>query len=239
MKFPISRILCTLAGLAAVLGAQPTLADDSEVFTSSTFTTGVGARPNVLFIMDTSGSMDSEVTVYDPTKTYTGSCDAATSTGATANSNPSRRTAPPPRASSRWMQQPLPHLVHRHGGQWLVERRACSSSTSTGTRLGRPGRRCPDRKVECEGDSGNHGDTIASSTGKRQQSVRAQWQPAPHRWGSASSNNQVNWGAKPRVSFYSANYINWYFGGGEGVARDAPGDRQGRGHGHDQHPARA
>ena len=72
----ISRILCTLAGLVALLGSPPTLADDSEVFTSSSFTTSTGTRPNVLFVIDTSGSMDSEVTVYDPAQTYTGSCDA-------------------------------------------------------------------------------------------------------------------------------------------------------------------
>ena len=51
MKSPVTRILCTLAGLTAMLGSQPSLADDSEVFLSSTFTTGAGARPNVLFIM--------------------------------------------------------------------------------------------------------------------------------------------------------------------------------------------
>ena len=76
MKFPTSRILCTLTGLAAVLCAQPTIADDSEVFTSSAFTTGVGARPNVLFIMDTSGSMDGEVTSMIGPRPIPGSCDA-------------------------------------------------------------------------------------------------------------------------------------------------------------------
>ena len=78
MKTSITRILCTLAGLVAVLGAPaPAVADDSEVFTSSDFVTGNSVRPNVLFIMDTSGSMDSEVTVYDPTKTYDGPCSTA------------------------------------------------------------------------------------------------------------------------------------------------------------------
>ena len=102
MKFPISRILSTLTGLAAVLCAPPTIADDSEVFTSSAFTTGVGARPNVLFIMDTSGSMDGEVIIYDPLKTYTGSCDTGYVYWGTANNSTCRRIAPRPRASSRW-----------------------------------------------------------------------------------------------------------------------------------------
>ena len=39
---------------------------------------------------------------------------------------------------------------------------------------------------------------------------------APTAGATTTSNNQVNWGGKPRASFYSANYINWYYGGGAG-----------------------
>jgi hypothetical protein len=72
MKFTNYRVLCLLVGLASVLGAQPAVADDSEVFTSSAFKTGEGVRPNVLFVIDTSGSMDSEVITYDPSIVYPG-----------------------------------------------------------------------------------------------------------------------------------------------------------------------
>ena len=76
MKFTNYRVLCLLVGLASVLGAPPAVADDSEVFTSSAFKTGEGVRPNVLFVIDTSGSMDSEVITYDPSIVYPGTCDA-------------------------------------------------------------------------------------------------------------------------------------------------------------------
>ena len=77
MKPLNSRILSTIAGcLAVFLSASPAaVADDSEVFTSASFTAGAGVRPNVLFIIDTSGSMDGAVNVYDGSVTYSGSCD--------------------------------------------------------------------------------------------------------------------------------------------------------------------
>jgi len=60
MKSSVTRIFCTLAGLVAVVGAPaPAMADDSEVFTSADFISDNSVLPNVLFIMDTSGSMDS------------------------------------------------------------------------------------------------------------------------------------------------------------------------------------
>jgi len=56
-----------LTGIAA--------ADDTEIFTQVL----PPADPNILFIVDTSGSMDSDVVVsqdFDPTVTYPGNCPA-------------------------------------------------------------------------------------------------------------------------------------------------------------------
>ena len=112
----------------AVLGSQPTLADDSEVFTSSAFTTGDSARPNVLFIMDTSGSMDSEVTVYDPAMTYTGTCDAGYVYWATVEHIRSAGLRHD-HAQVHAGVKPLPHIVHRACGPMAGGTGACSSST--------------------------------------------------------------------------------------------------------------
>jgi type IV pilus assembly protein PilY1 len=62
------------AGLAAfVVGSVPVHADDTEIYVGATAT---AKRPNVLFIMDTSGSMGTTETVeldpYDPTEIYSG-----------------------------------------------------------------------------------------------------------------------------------------------------------------------
>src|SRR2546421_5321201 len=64
------------ATLAVVVCGRSALADDSEIFTGSS---SAGAQPNILLILDTSGSMASPVTMqtpYDPTKTYAGSCSS-------------------------------------------------------------------------------------------------------------------------------------------------------------------
>src|SRR5205807_3387943 len=64
------------AALAVIVCGPSALADDSEIFTGSS---SAGAQPNILLILDTSGSMASPVTTqtpYDPTKTYAGACSS-------------------------------------------------------------------------------------------------------------------------------------------------------------------
>jgi type IV pilus assembly protein PilY1 len=69
-----SVVYGALVGIAA---GAPVLADDLEIYQSQP---SVGARPNVLFIIDTSASMDGDVEVtpapYEPDTEYTGSCSA-------------------------------------------------------------------------------------------------------------------------------------------------------------------
>src|SRR5262245_37641032 len=189
MKFPISRILCTLAGMAAVLGSQPTLADDSEVFTSTTFTTGAGARPNVLFIIDTSGSMDSEVIVYDRNVTYTGSCDAGYVYWGTSN------TAVPPDCTTTTNKFTLDNNRCRtaYNGMlangWYNGRPQQLNSAASGWQNLVAG---ANRKVEREGDRGNHGNLPGSSPGSGTNLYARNGSAGSgeaSRWGNASSNN--------------------------------------------------
>lgn len=69
------RAVC-LGALFALMVTMPAFADDSEIYTAQQ---PKGARPNVLFIMDTSGSMDTKVeqsiAAYEPGTTYIGVCD--------------------------------------------------------------------------------------------------------------------------------------------------------------------
>src|SRR5688572_3632797 len=71
----LSGLFSALLGCMSVTLGAPAYADDSEVFTNSSFL-ATGVRPNILFVIDTSGSMDTKVNVYDPEKTYTGACPA-------------------------------------------------------------------------------------------------------------------------------------------------------------------
>lgn len=64
------------AGMIAAGHVSVVHADDTEIFLPPS--AAAAMQPNILFIMDTSGSMDTKVTIrkkYDPSKTYPGSCD--------------------------------------------------------------------------------------------------------------------------------------------------------------------
>ena len=69
-----------ITALYVFMAGSPLYADDTEIYTGNTIG-GPGINPNVLFIVDTSGSMTSNVTTthadYDPTVTYTGSCSTS------------------------------------------------------------------------------------------------------------------------------------------------------------------
>ena len=77
MKLSTTRFVALLGGLLWTLGATVTaLADDTEIFFGQATST---SAPNIMFIFDTSGSMDTQVTTtapYNPGTTYagTGSC---------------------------------------------------------------------------------------------------------------------------------------------------------------------
>ncbi len=67
------------AAIITLLIGSSALADDTEIFFGST-SASTGA-PNILLVLDTSGSMDNLVTstiAYDPAETYTGNCSSST-----------------------------------------------------------------------------------------------------------------------------------------------------------------
>lgn len=73
-----SSILYAFCAAALTVGAAPPVqADDVEIYLGEPTPQSVESRPNILFVMDTSGSMGTKVTTqttYDPSETYTGSC---------------------------------------------------------------------------------------------------------------------------------------------------------------------
>lgn len=77
MRTLTNHRLAFLLGLLWILCvAAPAMAEDTEIYVGLGATQSA-AKPNVLFILDTSGSMGSIVQgdQYDPTQTYTGTCD--------------------------------------------------------------------------------------------------------------------------------------------------------------------
>ena len=74
------RQLATVAVAAVItlMASAPARADDTELFVGPAVTASP-SRPNILFVMDTSGSMANTVQSklpYSATTTYSGSCDA-------------------------------------------------------------------------------------------------------------------------------------------------------------------
>ena len=64
------------ASLFVIVCGRSALADDSEIFTGSS---SAGSQPNILLILDTSGSMASTVVTqaaYNPVTTYAGACSS-------------------------------------------------------------------------------------------------------------------------------------------------------------------
>ena len=78
MKAQERNIIGTCAGiLLALIAGSSAVADDTELLLV-TPSTAQDLQPNILFIIDTSGSMDSvEETIepYDSTLSYAGDCD--------------------------------------------------------------------------------------------------------------------------------------------------------------------
>jgi hypothetical protein len=74
-----SRSLTFLLGaVLALAGGAGVRADDTEIFVTQAGA-GTDNQPNILFVLDTSGSMSTDVTTqvpYDPGTTYTGACPA-------------------------------------------------------------------------------------------------------------------------------------------------------------------
>jgi type IV pilus assembly protein PilY1 len=66
--------------IVAMTTGFPLLADDTEIYLGD-LDFSADIRPNILFIIDTSGSMGTSVTVsngsYDPATSYSGDCDAS------------------------------------------------------------------------------------------------------------------------------------------------------------------
>jgi type IV pilus assembly protein PilY1 len=193
-----------LAGLAAwTLAAGAAFADDTEIFVNQGASAGV--RPNVLFVVDTSGSMNGLVQLdrppYDPAQTYSGECsndrvyfqrDTATGTpdcdadevafDADDNSCAASVTALGGTAG-RWTGRAL---------QWVED-------DARWRALGREG---DGSFVECQADSGLHGeDASAAARFARNGDGASPW--------STDSNRELDWGVATVYTFFGGNYLNW------------------------------
>lgn len=194
--------------LSALLG--PALsgalsADDTEVYVGSNQV--MDARPNLVFIIDTSGSMSTEVTlakpVYDPTVTYSGTCDAGSIFWGKGDTPPSCSSDHYIARTSFKCNDADEALFGTSGSGFYTGRAARYKSRSKGDRWDSLDSDVHSEWVECEADWGVHGETTGSTA----------VYPADERKGgpwTSTNNSSIRWkNTGSTYTFYSANYINW------------------------------
>lgn len=198
------RGLALLGGLlcASLAGAPLVVADDTELFVNYA---GSVPPPNVLFIIDTSGSMDGIVesqATYDPGRTYLGDCVAGRIYWRDDAGNP------PTCSTGRWIEESAlvcdaAREAFAFGAGRLTDHIAqYSVAESRWKNLSSDDH---EGLVECEDDRGEHGD--GSSTTR----VYAADGDSDNPW-SASQADEINWYGFRTRTLYSANYLNWYHG---------------------------
>jgi type IV pilus assembly protein PilY1 len=211
-----TRLLSATVGCAAFLAGAPAHADDSEVFTNATVI-AAGAKPNVLFIVDTSGSMDTLVNVFNPAKSYSGACDpnkiywrtedtntppdCATTTQWVSVSNNRCRAAATGMGSSGWWRGRTQQLIRQNAAGNAL------NPTFWGNAV--PGY---DSKLECRDDDQVHGDLPGTTApgGENKRARNGSGISDTNRWGNNGAGSLLDWSTKQRISMYSGNYANWY-----------------------------
>lgn len=192
------------AGLLLALGAgmPPALADDTELML---LMPDVEVRPNILFMLDTSGSMDDEVRTkepYNPNNTYPGTCNAAavywTDVDVVPNCDTDQYVL-----KSAFVCAAASGQLTGIGSytDTMVQYRATADPDVIRWQTLQSGN--TEGLVECMADSGNHG---GGTTGE----VYATNDPgSPF---TSDPDRELAWGSAPATVTYTAydgNYLNW------------------------------
>jgi len=208
MSVTRKRSTWVLAGMLwALASGAPSFADDTELFVSST-TAFPDAKPNILFIIDTSGSMTNPVVTqatYDPLFSYGGACDASRVYWRRGSGNP------PDCSTDRWFNRTAfmcDAAMQAFMSAGFYNDRMAQYDPNSDDRWERLNRNQKSRLVECQDDQGLHGD------GSDVDEVWAQDGDDSELW-SDDSNDEVAWGNSPTdriYTTYDGNYLNWYYG---------------------------
>ncbi len=214
-----------LAGLASALLAVGASADDTEIYTS---TDSLGVNPNILFIIDTSGSMEAEVevSVYDPAVDYEappGSTECADDriyVGGISTTHPGCDTnywfeESKFRCDAGWEQLDIDGIGEGTGffvdriGRWNGNYDGWYDLHNTFYN-----HRSVSLHYECRDDHGDHGFDDSST-------YRYIRNGSSGPWGWSSSTARDIWDGIPNRTLYSGNYLNWYHyhGGATGATK--------------------
>ncbi len=203
MNAGCKQALWVLSGMLIVFGAAaPAAAQDVELFIADGDPTNTGAQPNILFIVDNSGSMGATVTTQVPwnaADTYTGCYDTDaiyfSSNGNKPGCNSNRyvwKTANFCDAS----KAPLAGL-----GQYSGDLLAWRSNRNRWEALNRNRK---NREMECRDDRGVHGQNTGDAAVWASSSNAGPW--------TTSLSNEPTWNRS--YTLYDGNWLNWDSSGG-------------------------
>jgi type IV pilus assembly protein PilY1 len=215
MKLLRSHTTWIMAGFAwALVAGAPALADDTELFVGTTGA-GAGTQPNILLVIDTSGSMGDTVTTqstYSSSTVYPGSCSTSRVYWSSGTSGP------PNCGTSQYVdasymvcqaaQDAFDLDAGRYTGTIAQYDSVKNGSTDTANRWETLAWGRNDEYVECEADNGVHG----QATGNAE--VYPRDNANPIKWTSNASQG-IDWNASPTnttYTLYEGNYLNWYYG---------------------------
>ena len=205
------------AALAALITHAPlALADDTEVYVSNGT---AGTQPNILFIVDTSGSMSTNVTipaVYDPATTYSGSCSSSRIYWSTNSTPPSCSTDQwiPTTTTKNTCNASIAAFASTgrftdQAAMWRRDWGLFGERSWTDQRWQSLQAGANNHELECEDDSGNHGS--AAGVWYADKDARN----SANKWNSSPSKKYAY---TTTYNFWSANYLNWWAStGGSGT----------------------
>jgi type IV pilus assembly protein PilY1 len=210
MKTTASRYFSFAAAAALTALACAASADDTEICTG-TGNAVSAQKPNILFIIDTSGSMDTKVVTqvpFDPATAYGGGCDPTLvyfSDGSDPNNIPrcNNRNSFPLAA----FKCAAGTTAMAAGGYYVADRAARWRGNGPRWRSVNANSNVGDY-VECREDAGVHGDGVNNSKLWAADQNNGPW--------TANQAQAIGWnqnGADQSYVFYSANYLNWINGG--------------------------
>jgi type IV pilus assembly protein PilY1 len=208
MNLQTRRVTWTSAGLVLALTAgMPVVADDTELMLS---TPNTGGKPNILFILDTSGSMDDEVLTqepYDAAVTYgdgVDDCDPNSIYWTDVDNAPDCGTATQFVAKSSFKCVSANGQLMGIGSyaDTMVQYRATGVPDVSRWQELQPGNATD--LVECQADAGEHGDGTAGELWASNGSNDAPF--------TSNENIELGWGSAPAsvtYTVYDGNYLNW------------------------------
>ena len=211
MKPTAARFLSLTAAAMLTAMSCASVADETEIFVG-TGNAVSGQLPNILFVIDTSGSMDTQVMTqepFNPATTYTGPCNAARvyyTSGSDANSTPScsNDNSSVPAAAFKCAAATtgftaVGYFLSDRAAQWRTQGKKTQWNSITVNNSATA-------YVECRSDAGIHGDGVNLTKLWATDDPTGPW--------TANVAQAIAWAnpANNAYVFYSPNYLNWIYG---------------------------